>query len=134
MTRREILAPAYRRIHELVLERRSRPYILDELGKNGPRHWRGGWTDRIVRDFIWRLRKGMAPKGSLPVPAVVDHTYLGRTPPEVIELIETGRQSEKSFAAIADDLNARGLRPARTAKFTRMQCIGLYYHRRYRRK
>jgi DNA invertase Pin-like site-specific DNA recombinase len=116
-------ASGLRRIRELVLEKLSAQQILLELTTNGPRHYRGRWTLSSVYEAIRRLRVGHPLHGVPPLPP--GPRPLRKTPPETVELMLRRREDGHSWRAIADELNASGLRLAKALKFTDRGCAAL---------
>jgi DNA invertase Pin-like site-specific DNA recombinase len=118
------------RIRELVLQNLAPRQILLELTTNGPRHYRDRWTLRCVTDSIRHLRIGHPLHGVPPLPP--GPRPLGETPNSTIELMVRRRQQGLSWRAIAEELNAAGLRPAQAAKFTDRLCAELVCNARAR--
>jgi DNA invertase Pin-like site-specific DNA recombinase len=116
------------RIRELVLEGHSTQQIRRELEVNGPRHYRGAWTLRLVQDAIRRLRQGRVVHGVPSLPA--DLGPLHETPQPALALMLRRRAEGCSWRAIAKELNASGQRPARADKFTERLCALVFSTRR----
>lgn len=111
------------RIRELLEQGWSSRQILEELKTVGPRHYHNAWNLRIVQEAIRRLRVGRPLHGVPPLPS--GPRPLRKTPPETIELMLRRRQEGHSWRAIANELNASGLRRAKALKFTDRGCATL---------
>lgn len=115
-----------RRIRELALMGLSPSQILQELQMNGPQHWRGKWTLRIVLDYLRRLRQGVRLHGVPLLSPDPKSAHCAETEPEAMALMERRRDEGRSWRAISDELNANGYRPAKAERFTPVRCTTLY--------
>lgn len=124
VTQQARMTAAFLRIWDLLIARYSDRQILEEVQQNGPPHWRGTWNYRLVQDYIRRLRKGHVPPGVPPLPP--GSARLAETPADVKTLIITWRAGKWRWRVVAEELNRRGVRPARGNSFTADHCASLY--------
>jgi DNA invertase Pin-like site-specific DNA recombinase len=114
------------RIRGFVLERRTRREMLEILNAEGPKPKEGEWTREKIASAIQSLREGRWADEVPPLPH--DVPTLFRLDPEAVEIVLAGRETGRTFRAITEELNAKGLRPPRATHFTMLGTYQLYQH------
>jgi DNA invertase Pin-like site-specific DNA recombinase len=108
-------------IRSLLLEGRSRREILEHLRQEAPPR-SAPWTSSRLADEITNLRRGVA--GIEPLPAILPADL---TKQAAMDLIRQRRAQRQTYKAIANELNSRGYRPQKTARFSAKQVFSLLH-------
>ena len=106
-------------IRQGLLDRRSRPEILQDLRVQAPRL--GPWEPQRLSDFIRQLRRGV--KGLEPLPPVLP---VEQEKQAVLGRVDAGLAAGGNWTSIAIALNEAGLKPPRGEMFTPVQIRLLY--------
>jgi hypothetical protein len=112
--KRDYLA-GVRRIAELVNQGRSCKQIVTVMGKEAPPTL-GRWNyDRVYR-IIRNLRTGIADVATMPAVLPIE-----RDRQQIIDLIRKRREEGQKYRVIAEELNALGFHPRKSAAFSGSQ-------------
>lgn len=124
--RRTARLRALDRVRQLVVDEGQPPRDALRLLQGEPHPYGGAWTRSRLWQAIHNLQRIPEVEASLRALLSAAAEYRAPVPATAIEIMRWGREAGRTWHAIANELNARGIRPPKAPRFSATQARLLF--------